>query len=107
MKGVVHRDVKPGNFLFSRKTNKGYLIDFNLAMVSNSLAPFSYQYFSSNSYCLVFLVIEFEVTKLAYLILRSVSDRGTETLEQTQMYVFIVCIMFPPAKINLILSSMS
>ncbi|OMP07245.1 hypothetical protein COLO4_07512 [Corchorus olitorius] len=31
--GVVHRDVKPGNFLFSRKTNKGYLIDFNLATV--------------------------------------------------------------------------
>ncbi|XP_031387415.1 uncharacterized protein LOC116200699 [Punica granatum] len=30
--GVVHRDVKPGNFLFSHKTNKGYLIDFNLAM---------------------------------------------------------------------------
>ncbi|KAM0934236.1 putative protein kinase Group-Pl-2 family [Dioscorea sansibarensis] len=29
--GVVHRDVKPGNFLFSRKLNKGYLIDFNLA----------------------------------------------------------------------------
>ncbi|KAK9275370.1 hypothetical protein L1049_022634 [Liquidambar formosana] len=32
--GIVHRDVKPGNFLFSRKVNKGYLIDFNLAMVS-------------------------------------------------------------------------
>ncbi|XP_057981515.1 uncharacterized protein LOC131166906 isoform X2 [Malania oleifera] len=30
--GVAHRDVKPGNFLFSRKLNKGYLIDFNLAM---------------------------------------------------------------------------
>ncbi|CAH2078831.1 unnamed protein product [Thlaspi arvense] len=30
--GVVHRDVKPGNFLFSRKNNKGCLIDFNLAM---------------------------------------------------------------------------
>ncbi|XWS49160.1 hypothetical protein CRYUN_Cryun13aG0139900 [Craigia yunnanensis] len=29
--GIVHRDVKPGNFLFCRKTNKGYLIDFNLA----------------------------------------------------------------------------
>ncbi|CAN6566497.1 unnamed protein product [Malus baccata var. baccata] len=28
---VVHRDVKPGNFLFSRRLNKGYLIDFNLA----------------------------------------------------------------------------
>ncbi|MBA0740921.1 hypothetical protein Gogos_014104 [Gossypium gossypioides] len=32
--GIVHRDVKPGNFLFSRKTNKGYLIDFNLAMAT-------------------------------------------------------------------------
>jgi cell division control protein 7 len=30
----VHRDVKPGNFLFSRKIMKGYLIDFNLANVS-------------------------------------------------------------------------
>ncbi|GAV67599.1 Pkinase domain-containing protein, partial [Cephalotus follicularis] len=30
--GIFHRDVKPGNFLFSRKANKGYLIDFNLAM---------------------------------------------------------------------------
>ncbi|KAF4368015.1 hypothetical protein F8388_002626 [Cannabis sativa] len=30
--GVIHRDVKPGNFLFSRKASKGYLIDFNLAM---------------------------------------------------------------------------
>ncbi|KAL8152191.1 hypothetical protein V2J09_009951 [Rumex salicifolius] len=29
--GVVHRDVKPGNFLFSRKTGVGYIIDFNLA----------------------------------------------------------------------------
>ncbi|KAL6641470.1 hypothetical protein ACP70R_019651 [Stipagrostis hirtigluma subsp. patula] len=29
--GIVHRDVKPGNFLFSRKQKKGYLIDFNLA----------------------------------------------------------------------------
>ncbi|KAJ7011330.1 hypothetical protein NC653_001685 [Populus alba x Populus x berolinensis] len=30
--GVVHRDIKPGNFLFSCKANKGYLIDFNLAL---------------------------------------------------------------------------
>ncbi|KAJ8556461.1 hypothetical protein K7X08_032213 [Anisodus acutangulus] len=30
--GIVHRDVKPGNFLFSRKVNKGYLVDFNLAL---------------------------------------------------------------------------
>ncbi|KAL3499720.1 hypothetical protein ACH5RR_038813 [Cinchona calisaya] len=33
--GVVHRDVKPGNFLFNRKACKGYLIDFNLAMDLN------------------------------------------------------------------------
>ncbi|XP_058085691.1 uncharacterized protein LOC131233107 [Magnolia sinica] len=33
--GIVHRDVKPGNFLFSRKLGKGYLIDFNLAMDLN------------------------------------------------------------------------
>ncbi|XP_065857004.1 uncharacterized protein [Euphorbia lathyris] len=33
--GIVHRDVKPGNFLFSRKGSKGYLIDFNLAMDLN------------------------------------------------------------------------
>ncbi|KAK1262563.1 Cyclin-dependent kinase F-1 [Acorus gramineus] len=33
--GIVHRDVKPGNFLFSRKLNKGYLIDFNLAESKN------------------------------------------------------------------------
>ncbi|XP_073020704.1 uncharacterized protein [Primulina eburnea] len=32
VQGIVHRDVKPGNFLFSRKVNKGYLIDFNLAL---------------------------------------------------------------------------
>ncbi|KAL0296319.1 UNVERIFIED_CONTAM: Cell division cycle 7-related protein kinase [Sesamum radiatum] len=47
---IVHRDVKPGNFLYSRKVNKGYLIDFNLALdmrkkygtigkVSKSLLP--------------------------------------------------------------------
>lgn len=52
VKGVVHRDVKPGNFLFSRKSREGYLIDFNLAMVSKS--PFSYQYFCTNRYQLLF-----------------------------------------------------
>ncbi|KAH9331359.1 hypothetical protein KI387_003467, partial [Taxus chinensis] len=30
--GVIHRDVKPGNFLFSRNIRRGYLIDFNLAL---------------------------------------------------------------------------
>ncbi|CAM6127383.1 unnamed protein product [Calypogeia fissa] len=28
---ILHLDVKPGNFLFSRSTNRGCLVDFNLA----------------------------------------------------------------------------
>ena len=28
---ALHRDVKPGNFLFNRATGKGMLIDFGLA----------------------------------------------------------------------------
>ncbi|KAI7981388.1 Cell division cycle 7-related protein kinase [Camellia lanceoleosa] len=36
--GIVHRDVKPGNFLFSRRVNRGYLIDFNLAMTNQRWA---------------------------------------------------------------------
>lgn len=33
--GVFHRDIKPGNFLFSCKSCSGYLIDFNLAKDMN------------------------------------------------------------------------
>ncbi|CBI23404.3 unnamed protein product, partial [Vitis vinifera] len=40
--GIVHRDVKPGNLLFSLKVNKGYLIDFNLAMVNCISFEFSF-----------------------------------------------------------------
>lgn len=36
--GIVHRDVKPGNFLFSRTRGTGYLVDFNLALVTPTTA---------------------------------------------------------------------
>ena len=29
--GIIHRDVKPGNFLYSTKTNRGVLVDFGLS----------------------------------------------------------------------------
>ncbi|KAI8636216.1 kinase-like domain-containing protein, partial [Parasitella parasitica] len=34
-KGLMHRDVKPGNFLYNVKTKKGYLADFGLATMSS------------------------------------------------------------------------
>lgn len=55
LQGIVHRDVKPGNFLFSRKANKGYLIDFNLAMVSYSCLVILV--FSSSLFSLIFSII--------------------------------------------------
>ncbi|KAI9266951.1 kinase-like domain-containing protein [Sporodiniella umbellata] len=36
-RGIVHRDVKPGNFLYNRKTKMGYLGDFGLAQRSTHL----------------------------------------------------------------------
>jgi cell division control protein 7 len=33
--GIMHRDVKPGNFLYSTKTKRGYLADFGLAQQSS------------------------------------------------------------------------
>ncbi|KAI8975718.1 kinase-like domain-containing protein [Mycotypha africana] len=35
--GIMHRDLKPGNFLYNTKTNTGHLIDFGLARESYKL----------------------------------------------------------------------
>lgn len=34
-RGIVHRDVKPANFLFDYESKKGVLCDFGLAEVSH------------------------------------------------------------------------
>jgi cell division control protein 7 len=35
--GIIHRDVKPANFLYSSNTNRGVLIDFGLSELVNYL----------------------------------------------------------------------
>lgn len=79
-------------------------------MVSIFLVPLSYQNLPSNGFWLLFLTIEFEVTKRpAYSILRSVSNRGTEKLEGTQTFMLKFTVMFPspPTDINLFFSCMA
>lgn len=37
--GVIHRDLKPGNFLYSKAAGSGMLIDFGLAQYEDAKAP--------------------------------------------------------------------
>lgn len=47
--GIVHRDVKPANFLFNPHANVGILCDFGLAQVSN-MFPISDEITHSRSF---------------------------------------------------------
>lgn len=37
--GIIHRDVKPSNFLYNRKSRKYLLVDFGLAQVCSTNSP--------------------------------------------------------------------
>jgi cell division control protein 7 len=41
---ILHRDVKPNNFLYSRRKKTGYLIDFGLAEVKRRRKKYVYYY---------------------------------------------------------------
>lgn len=38
-KSIIHRDIKPGNFLYNPETEQGYLIDFGLAQYEKTRDP--------------------------------------------------------------------
>jgi len=38
--GIVHRDIKPGNFLYSRKKKSGILIDYGLSEIVSIFTNF-------------------------------------------------------------------
>lgn len=42
---IIHRDIKPGNFLYNFKERKGTLIDFGLSEVNKLFPHFFYSFF--------------------------------------------------------------
>lgn len=92
MQGIVHRDVKPGNFLFSRKANKGHLIDFNLAMVSATFLDelcFDFELFLLFFLGLRISVIAFTYFSISSLFLQDLNQKSGSLSKLLIFFSFI------------------
>ena len=84
---MVHRDIKPGNFLFSCKANKGYLIDFNLSLVSDIFLLHLRDYLSANLFH-IFTVLK-ELGKLILVFIVFWQDLHQKLGTMSKLYSYM------------------